>query len=638
MNAIRILPDRVANQIAAGEVVERPASVVKELVENALDAGATRIEVEFSHGGRSLLRVEDNGSGMSRDDALLSLERHATSKIREAADLDHVASFGFRGEALPSIASVCRFTLQTRTAAQEHGTEIFVNGGKMVHVRDCGMPAGTRIAVAQLFNSVPARRKFLKSDATESAHIIHTCRLYALASPHVAFTLREDAQVIFQSPVCENLADRMREVFGEKSAEGLMPIDAAEGDLRLRGLIGRPGVTRASRHEMIVFVNRRPVESRTLAYALLESYHTLIPKGRYPVAFVFLDLDPAGVDVNVHPAKREVRFRDEPRVRGFTIRTVLAALREASAEVKRAVASIEAAVAGSTVGSRPAAPEIAAPAPATHPSAGAGAADFARANRGAPPSPAAAPAGVARPASDRSTPPTSTARLSAVPVAPEPVPSPAPAPAIASTDWRHLGDLVGGYSLFETAGGLMVVDRRAAAERVWYERLRQQLCGGGDAAAESQRLLFPLTLELDPIAAAALNERLPLLRAHGLEVEPFGRDVYRIESVPAWLAPEEAEPFVRDVLGLIRTGRLGGRDLDHVRDEIARAAAVRAAGAAGGVLGPGALLGLIHDLLGCETPHTSPAGRPTFVEISTGELARRFHKLPLPNARAVMED
>ncbi len=323
MTAIRILPDRVANQIAAGEVVERPASVVKELVENALDAGATRIEVEFRHGGRSLIRVEDNGGGMSRDDALLCLERHATSKIREAADLDHVLSFGFRGEALPSIASVSRFTLQTRVAAQEHGTEILMNGGKLGQVRACGMPVGTRIVVAQLFNSVPARRKFLKSDATESAHIIHACRLYALASPQVAFTLREDHQVVFQSPMCETLAARVREVFGERSAEGLMPIAVTEGDLHLHGLIGRPGITRATRHEMIIFVNRRPVESRTLAYALLESYHTLIPKGRYPVAFLFLELDPAGVDVNVHPAKREIRFRDEPRVRGFAIRAVL---------------------------------------------------------------------------------------------------------------------------------------------------------------------------------------------------------------------------------------------------------------------------------------------------------------------------
>ena len=280
MPTIRILPDRVANQIAAGEVIERPAAVVKELVENSLDAGATRIEVEFRSGGRAYIRVEDNGAGMTRDDALLSLERHATSKITEAADLDRLTTFGFRGEALPSIASVSRFELQTRGAGDEAGTEILVNGGKFVHVRDCGRPVGTRLVVSHLFNSVPARRKFLKSDATESAHIIHCVRLYALACPQAAFTLIEDGRVIFRSPECATTAERVAEIFGRQIAESLLVIEAAEAGLRLRGLIGRPGVGRATRHEMITFVNQRPVDSRTLSYALIESYHEAIPKGR----------------------------------------------------------------------------------------------------------------------------------------------------------------------------------------------------------------------------------------------------------------------------------------------------------------------------------------------------------------------
>ena len=218
MPEIRILPDRVANQIAAGEVIERPAAVVKELVENALDAGATRIEVEFRHGGRSLMRIEDNGHGMTRDNALLALERHATSKIADAADLDRLISFGFRGEALPSIASVSRFTLQTRAAGAEVGTEIVVNGGRVVHVRDCGRPVGTRIEVAHLFNSVPARRKFLKRDETEAAHIVAGVRLYALAFPQVAFVLIEDGRVIFRSPECPGLVDRIGEIFGRQIA------------------------------------------------------------------------------------------------------------------------------------------------------------------------------------------------------------------------------------------------------------------------------------------------------------------------------------------------------------------------------------------------------------------------------------
>ena len=328
MAKVRILTDRVANQIAAGEVIERPAAVVKELVENALDAGATRIEVEFRHGGRSLMRIEDNGSGMARDDALLALERHATSKIAEAADLDRLASYGFRGEALPSIASVSRFELQTREAGSDVGTEILVNGGKFVHVRDCGRPVGTRIEVTHLFNSVPARRKFLKTDPTEAAHIIQCVRLYALACPATAFTLIEDGRVIFRSPECTTLAERVAEIFGRQTAAALVPLEAGESGMRLSGLIGRPGTGRATRHEMIVFVNQRPVDSRTLNYALIESYHESLPKGRYPLAFVFFECDPAAVDVNVHPAKREVRFRSEPAVRAFVIRSVLQRLRE----------------------------------------------------------------------------------------------------------------------------------------------------------------------------------------------------------------------------------------------------------------------------------------------------------------------
>ncbi|HRE06543.1 MAG TPA: DNA mismatch repair endonuclease MutL, partial [Opitutaceae bacterium] len=281
MAHVRILSDRVANQIAAGEVIERPAAVIKELVENALDAGATKLEVEFRVGGRALMRVEDNGHGMARDDALLALERHATSKIVEADDLNRLASYGFRGEALPSIASVSRFTLQTRVATEEAGTEILVNGGQFVHVRECGRPVGTRIEVAQLFNSVPARRKFLKSDQTEAAHIVQCVRLYALARSDVAFTLIEDGRTIFRSPECTRLEERVEEIFGRQVAEGLLPIEAAEAGARLHGLIGRPGVGRATRHEMITFVNQRPVDSRTLNYALIESYQDSLPKGRY---------------------------------------------------------------------------------------------------------------------------------------------------------------------------------------------------------------------------------------------------------------------------------------------------------------------------------------------------------------------
>ena len=599
MAKVRILSDRVANQIAAGEVIERPAAVVKELVENALDAGATRIEVEFRHGGRSLMRVEDNGSGMSRDDALLALERHATSKIAEAADLDRLASYGFRGEALPSIASVSRFELQTREAGSDVGTEVLVNGGKFVHVRDCGRPVGTRIEVTHLFNSVPARRKFLKSDQTESAHIIQCVRLYALACPTAAFTLIEDGRMIFRSPECATLAERVAEIFGRQTAAALVPIEAGETGMRLSGLIGRPGSGRATRHEMIVFVNQRPVDSRTLNYALIESYHESLPKGRYPLAFVFFDCDPAAVDVNVHPAKREVRFRSEPAVRAFVIRSVLQRLRELG------------------VAATPVLTPAAGPAAAVKP-AGPIPADFLPV---APPKPATVPGDVAPAA------PAFAAAKPLVAAAPQRVEGhalhPATAPAApAALQWRFVGVAHGNYALFETAAGLVLLDRRAAHERVWFERLREQFASG---AVPSQRLLLPQPLELDPIQAALLLDRLTFLAAHGLEIGEFGRNFFRIEAVPAWMEPSDAEAFLRDVLAAFREGRVPDGNPGLAHEELARLACAKAVRLSA-TAGEAEMQALAAQLFATRSPLTNPAGRPTFIELHHGELARRFQK------------
>ena len=590
MATVRILSDRVANQIAAGEVIERPAAVVKELVENALDAGATRIEVEFRHGGRALMRIEDNGHGMTRDDALLALERHATSKIAEAADLDRLNTFGFRGEALPSIASVARFELQTRPADRDAGTEILVNGGKFVHVRECGRPVGTRIEVTHLFNSVPARRKFLKTDQTEAAHIVQCVRLYALASPRVAFTLIEDGREIFRSPECTTLVERVEEIFGRQVADAVVPIESSESGLKLSGLIGRPGVGRATRHEMIVFVNGRPVDSRTLNYALIESYHESLPKGRYPLAFVFFDCDPAAVDVNVHPAKREVRFRSEPQVRSFVIRSVLQRLRELGGPIAPST------TAGPAILPSGLAPLV-----------------VPQAVR-----PAAAPAvwpppmvrGTERPAMSPPAPP-----LPAAPTA-------NPASKIQSLHWRFVGLAHGSYALFETEAGLVLLDRRAAHERVWFDRLVAQFSEG---SVPSQRLLLPLPLELDPIAAALLLDCLKFLNGHGFELAEFGRNFFRVEGVPAWMEPADAEPFLRDVLGALRDGRLPEGNLALARAELARLAAAKAVRLPGSP-GEVELRSLLGELFATPTPLTSPSGRPTFIEINHGELARRFQK------------
>jgi DNA mismatch repair protein MutL len=572
MARIRILSDRVANQIAAGEVVERPAAAVKELVENSLDAGATRIDVEFRHGGRALLRVEDNGRGMDREDALLAFTRHATSKIAETADLDRLATFGFRGEGLPSIASVSRCTLQTRTAGGEAGTEILVNAGQVVHVHDCGRPVGTRVDVEHLFAAVPARRKFLKTDRTEGAHIAQCVRLYALACPGVAFTLVEDGHVSFRSPECPSLADRVAEIFGRQLAETLVPVAAEEGRWRLHGLVGRPGAGRGTRHETITFVNTRPVDSRTLNYALLESFRDSLPPGRYPPAFLFLECDPAAVDVNVHPAKREVRFRDEAAVRSFVIRSLLQRLRELA----------------------PAAELVAAP----------------------PPAPAALHEAPARLPSPAAVAPGAPERRAFAP------PPGAPPPAPGAPAWRFLGLAHEAYALFETPAGLVLLDRRAAHERVWFERLQAQFQAG---QVPSQRLLLPVPLELDPVAAALLLDRLDFLRAHGFDLAEFGRHFFRIEAVPDWIGAADAEAFVRDILGALREGRLAGGDPAAARDDLARLAAARAARLPGHA-SEAELRALAAALFATRSPLTSPAGRPTFIELGHGELARRFGK------------
>jgi DNA mismatch repair protein MutL len=575
MATVRILPDRVANQIAAGEVVERPAAAVKELIENALDAGATRIAVEFRHGGRAVIRVEDNGAGMEREDALLAFERHATSKIADAHDLDRLTTFGFRGEALPSIASISRCTLQTRAQGRDAGTEILIDAGVLAHVRDCGRPVGTRVEIEHLFHPVPARRKFLKTDRTEAAHISQCVRLYALACPRVAFTLVEDGHEVFRSPECATLAERVAEIFGRQLAEALVPIAAEEAGLRLSGLLGRPGVARATRHETLTFVNARPVDSRTLHYALLESYQDSLPKGRYPPAFLFFDCDPAEVDVNVHPAKREVRFRHEAAVRSFVLRSLLARLRELAEpadDSRWRLAEPPAALAIPPSAGPSAAPPIAAWPSAARPSA---------------PAPAApALASAARPA----------------------------APA-----WRFLGLAHDLCAVFETPAGLMLLDRRAAHERIWFERLQAQF---GAGTVPSQRLLLPVALELDPIASALLLDRREFLDAHGFTIAEFGRNFFRIEALPTWMEPADAESFLRDLLGALREGKIGS-DPAVARDELARLAATKAVRLSAAA-GEAEMLALARELFATRSPLASPAGRPTCIELSHAELARRF--------------
>ncbi len=578
---IRVLDPTVANQIAAGEVVERPAAVIKELLENSLDAGATRVTIDFSRGGKALMVVEDDGKGMTPDEALLSLERHATSKIRLAADLDRIATFGFRGEALPSIASVARFTLQTRPAAAANGVEILVNGGRVVHRRDHGMAPGTRIEVANLFHPVPARLKFLKSDETEAAHIIRLVRLYAVAHAGVGFLLREDGRELFRSPGKAPLLDRVREIWGKQVAAelALMPATERPG-LRLSGLLGRPGVSRATRQDLVTVVNGRPVDSRTMAFALTESYHTLIPKGRYPLAFIFLEMDPAWVDVNVHPAKREVRFRDEAKVRGFIIESVLAALR-----------------AGPAGGVDPERVPLEPP-------------SFTSAVLPTVPAPLPIPA-------------SEPSAVGASPAAAIPAATPAAAPAANAPlrlGWRLLARLREERAVFETPTGLAVLDLGAAHQRVLYEEILARFSQGRPV---SQPLLVPLTMELDPLPGAVLKERQALLTAAGFEFEEYGRNFWRIAALPTWLEPADALVFTRDLLAEMarREGDFGRPALAY--DALAKLAVARAR-RKGDALADGELVALAEALFRTAQPGTCPKGRRTYVEWSDADLGRRF--------------
>src|SRR5256885_3080363 len=323
MGQIRLLSETVASQVAAGEVVERPASVVKELIENSIDADARKIDIMIRRGGISLVRVIDDGCGMDRDDALLSLERHATSKIRSAADLEAVATLGFRGEALPSIASVSRFRLTTREADAIAGTEIVVNGGKIEVVRDGGEAPGTQVEVRSIFYNLPARRKFLRAENTESRNLEHQLHLQATGHPEIAFAFVRDERVVFQLPAAASLMERIRDLHAKELVDRLLPVVGRDApNMRIRGLIGQAGVSRQTRAQQLVFVNGRAVENAVLSAALREGYHTALMKGQFPVTFLFLGLDPGAVDVNVHPAKREVRFRDPNGVREAVVEAV----------------------------------------------------------------------------------------------------------------------------------------------------------------------------------------------------------------------------------------------------------------------------------------------------------------------------
>jgi len=664
MNRIRLLPDHVANQIAAGEVVERPASVVKELVENALDARASRITVEIQAGGRSLMRITDDGVGMSRDDALLSLERHATSKIQRAEDLASIATMGFRGEALPSIASVSRFTLTTRERESDspEGTQIVINGGRILEVKAAGCATGTMVEVRQLFFNLPARRKFLRTEETEAAHIQHYITLAALAYPEVAFTFIKDGRTVYQLPAIKSgheaaeqlvaLRERLKAVLGGESRllavdvkGALTVVNEVNADLeggvlqapesnghsamRVWGFIGAPGVSRSTREDQHLFVNRRPVENRGLNYALVEGYHTSLMKGRYPLCCLFVEIDPALVDVNIHPAKREVKFHREFEVR----RVVMNAVRQTLLTFHAQPVS-PGSVSTSTVTSigaeekrgseamllKPGLGQTMPPPPATQPSqpepqqlALKGGAVVCEPNPGTL---AARPGEAPR---DESHP-------LPMPGPPAPVQSPAPPGAGAAVPLlqvplRLVGVIGKLYVVLESDRGLVLLDQHAAHERILFEQMLTRVEQGGQAP--SQRLLLPETLELSIRDATFLRQQMEVLTRLGVSLREFGDRTFLLDALPPFVKVADARRFA---LELVDELKAAGEDVNSARlgEHVVAKTVCRHAVKANDPLAGKELERLVEDLRQCAMPYTCPHGRPTLIEMGWRELERKF--------------
>ena len=602
MSRIALLSEAVASQVAAGEVIERPASVVKELVENSLDAQARKIEVMIRRGGSSMIRVVDDGTGMDRDDALLCLERHATSKIRTGLDLAAISTLGFRGEALPSIASVSRFRLTTREHGALAGTDLAVNGGKIEYVRDGGDAPGTQIEARSLFYNLPARRKFLRTENTEASHVEHQLHLLAIGHPEAGFVLINDDRVIHQLPPAANLIERIRDLRGAAlAAELLEVLDEEIGGIRLRGFIGKPGVSRSSRAQQLVFINGRAVENPTVNFALREGYHTALMKGQYPVTFLFLDMDPAAVDVNVHPAKREVRFRDPNDVRELLVERIRHAIEggraQWSATFRVPEPTLPHALAESAPSLIPIQEQVMLRQDWVHP---------------LPSTPST----------------TSVASALSAPIpapSPEPPPqqpsppSPAPAPRPAA-DFRILGVLGRLYILMENVDGLVLVDQHAAHERILFEELRRRMETQGVPA---QRLLMPVTMQLAPRDSDWVAQNLDILQKMGIGIETFGPATWKIDALPQFLKGNDPASLFREIIDELRQTSASTSRMRLGEDVIATTVC-RHAVKAHDVLREPEMVRLVQDLLRCELPYCCPHGRPTMIQISYGELERKF--------------
>ena len=566
MSRIQRLGDDLVNKIAAGEVVERPASVVKELVENALDAGATAVSVEIEGGGKSLIRVTDDGIGMDRDDAGKALERHATSKLRELDDLQRVVTHGFRGEALPSIASVSHLVLRTSEGAAPAGTEVEVRHGRLAHVRDTGHPRGTTVEVRDLFGAVPARRKFLRADGTESAHVAEAVTVLALARPGVGFTLRSAGRALIQAPGVEALPQRVFQLFGNALDE-LAPVDGGEGWARVRGFVARPDRPGASRSTVRLYVNGRPVRDRGIARALADAYREEAGRDLRGDAILFLEAPPHMIDVNVHPAKTEVRFA-EPRMMW---RAVQGAVRDALSTGARTIRRADRAEDG----------------PAGEPR---------EEERGA---------GMV---ADRGP------RWNAAPAV-------AAAPLFTAAGPTVLGQHRNTYIVATDGEDLILVDQHTAHERVRYEALKN----AHDARhVDSQMLLLPVVFTLAPRLRPVLDGSQEELRAVGYDVEPFGGDAVRVSAVPAVLAGRDPAVGLEHVLRDLLERESAGGEMAEASHRVFATIACHSAARGGQPLAREAMAAIVAGLWQAVQPAVCPHGRPTRVRVPRDDVSRWF--------------
>jgi DNA mismatch repair protein MutL len=576
MSRIRVLPENVASQIAAGEVVERPASVVRELLDNSLDAAGDRIEVVIEAGGRKLVRVSDNGMGMDRDDLLLSLERHATSKVRALEDLYSIGTLGFRGEAIPSIASVSRLEITSRTDESITAHRVRIDGGRLLSVEETGAPAGTVVQVRDLFFNTPVRRKFLRTAKTETHHVTETVSRIALPYRGVSFRLREGDRILLHYPASEKEVERLAMLLGRETAQRMELVERASGPLTVRANLAPPEMSRSRADRILVYVNGRNVRDRLLTRAVMEGYGQRLMKGRYPQAVVNLEMDPSLVDINVHPTKQEVRFHD-----GRTVyRAVVSAVDEGLYGRGGAVV-------------RSAGPGIGAPSEA--PAARTGAAE-AGGSYGPPEE--ALPARVRRV-------------------------DPPLQQGFASRPSLVIGQLGNTYLLCQAEDGLLLVDQHAAHERVVYDSLRKGVHAG---PVPAQSFLIPKRIELSVTEAGLLEEHAGALARLGLEAEPFGGSTCLLRSVPTLLVEADLDAFLKELLARLKeTG--GEIETDAALDGLLAVMACHGAVRAGKPLSDREMNALLEDLRKTELPTHCPHGRPVSRKITWAELDRMFKRV-----------